>query len=1222
MQITKTARTFLFLSLLFCCRLAVGQGVDSLRLEMLAVTSGIDLGQATSGIVLDMGRPFANLTKYDGTIRQNQPCNYHTFENVYNSLADAQIANRSIPEFSQVYGALEAATDKNGHIALGVVSGRYHRFSPDVLTAGKLAWQTDHYVVGPNGGNPFLEVPVLAAAFSREYLKTGITYTLALPAAAKVAVGGASVGTIQINFGDGRGNQTIAPGAPLTIAFADTGMHRIKIKASVGSSQDLETEVEVYLKEGSSINPPSVTDWTQAPDRIVEIPATSTHAGCKLEIGFAVGNRPGAANPNSLIRNPLLVVEGIDYHDVAPHLVTYEYDYLRVMEDLGDWENLQGLSFPPHNRDLIVLNFNNSTESIVRNAALFKDVIAWLNDPANRVAGMNIASSKTAVVGISMGGLVARLGLAQMVAANQDVDNTNVSLLFTQDSPHSGAYLPMSIQVMARTLILGGTAALVGVGLSGSISSKALAYFGYTYIYELHSLIECDAADNMLLAKYKYTSFVFGAEFNNPWLQWYKDQVNNVPGAQYRFVATSVGSECAQPQKMVSGRVQFELSITAIAELDFGEFRLFSVGAGGIFQLQGMPAENTGGKYVELKIWERMEVLGFGNWSLISINHSILDLNASVAGNDGHHAWDFAPGGYSSLMTKGYNAGFNFNVGLFGINLFRFGVTSKRAKGFCFIPTASALNQNVYSDASLFTARNYLYNSPVNGPGNARLANFSSEPPSGTDNNFQHPFFKARSARLLFAEVTGSAYNEAACGITCTPGAIISGPLVICEAPGLTIQESISDAYSSGNIEWVVTNGVIESGYGTTQITISAPNPVGSKIAVDVTITMPNGCVIVGHKDLHIGAPKNPIQIVSSTFLARGGRKFNLKPTLGSSLTVDLAPGSNPINCDIDAIFSPANVLQIVCGFNSNACNSNTYLLKESNTCGDVYEEFSAQCTSNKIAIVPQSPVKGIDFTVEVSSYNSGINFPANGVVEDRRGKVVLRFTANNAIFNLDIHKLQAASYLLRLDPDGANDQIEFIVRNSANEKLSLSPNPAFKGIDNEVEVVLVDDTLGNDSIAWQLEDFGGSTLQTWTGNAITRFSLTGLQPATYVIRATYGGNSVQQDIDFLLKGTPFISLSPNPTSDIVHVSLLNPVYPNDDVDNTHYQSQLVELAEQIPIVNGLDYVVSNGINDVASGTSFSDQFDIDMTSFPSGIYTISVTDGLGQYAKHLQVIH
>ena len=69
---------------------------------MLAITSGIDFSQASSGIVLDMGRPFAYLTQYDGNIRQYEPCNYRVFENVYSSLANAQISNRTIPEFSQV----------------------------------------------------------------------------------------------------------------------------------------------------------------------------------------------------------------------------------------------------------------------------------------------------------------------------------------------------------------------------------------------------------------------------------------------------------------------------------------------------------------------------------------------------------------------------------------------------------------------------------------------------------------------------------------------------------------------------------------------------------------------------------------------------------------------------------------------------------------------------------------------------------------------------------------------------------------------------------------------------------------------------------------------------------------------------------------------------------------------------------------------------------------
>ena len=69
-------------------------------------------------------------------------------------------------------------------------------------------------------------------------------------------------------------------------------------------------------------------------------------------------------------------------------------------------------------------------DDITRNAALFEEVLAWVN--SQKVSG----AEANVVMGLSMGGLVARYGLAKMTKEGKD---TQTRLLVTHDSPHRGS---------------------------------------------------------------------------------------------------------------------------------------------------------------------------------------------------------------------------------------------------------------------------------------------------------------------------------------------------------------------------------------------------------------------------------------------------------------------------------------------------------------------------------------------------------------------------------------------------------------------------------------------------------------------------------------------------------------------------------------------------------------------------------------------------------------
>lgn len=91
--------------------------------------------------------------------------------------------------------------------------------------------------------------------------------------------------------------------------------------------------------------------------------------------------------------------------------------------------------------DIIYLDFSDGATLIQQNAMVFAELLQWINQPANRTSD----AEETLVIAASMGGQVARFGLAWM---EQQGICHNSKLYVSFDSPHRGANVPLGIQHM------------------------------------------------------------------------------------------------------------------------------------------------------------------------------------------------------------------------------------------------------------------------------------------------------------------------------------------------------------------------------------------------------------------------------------------------------------------------------------------------------------------------------------------------------------------------------------------------------------------------------------------------------------------------------------------------------------------------------------------------------------------------------------------------------
>jgi len=86
--------------------------------------------------------------------------------------------------------------------------------------------------------------------------------------------------------------------------------------------------------------------------------------------------------------------------------------------------------------DIVYLDYNDGTDDIKRNATLLEEVIKWVNN--NKVG-----TDPNIVMGISMGGLVARYALRDLEKKGYD---HQTKIYLSMDSPHNGANVPVGLQ--------------------------------------------------------------------------------------------------------------------------------------------------------------------------------------------------------------------------------------------------------------------------------------------------------------------------------------------------------------------------------------------------------------------------------------------------------------------------------------------------------------------------------------------------------------------------------------------------------------------------------------------------------------------------------------------------------------------------------------------------------------------------------------------------------
>lgn len=253
---------------------------------------------------------------------------------------------------------------------------------------------------------------ILALGALREQIHQGASTVYRLAGDRILSHGTGPLTALTLDVDDGDGPRPLTPDQEIPVRYASTGRKTLTLTARTADGRILTAKsfVEVRLL---AVPDPTAT-WS--------ITASEPYQGVAASGQAYLYLAPGRTQ----LSNPVLVVEGFDLDNTMDWPVLY---------DLLNRENLlEDLRMGGY--DAVVLDFTEATEPIQRNAMVLTELIGQVRAviPANR---------SIAVVGASMGGLVARYGLLWM--EEQQVD-PGVRLYVSFDSPHGGANIPLGLQ--------------------------------------------------------------------------------------------------------------------------------------------------------------------------------------------------------------------------------------------------------------------------------------------------------------------------------------------------------------------------------------------------------------------------------------------------------------------------------------------------------------------------------------------------------------------------------------------------------------------------------------------------------------------------------------------------------------------------------------------------------------------------------------------------------
>jgi hypothetical protein len=393
----------LLLASLFTAISIFAQGDTTGRSELAYLFQPLNANNIPTGYLMEWGTDMTDKDDLNGLITDSNFVNsMDLLRMVYSDIYSAKYKTTAItlPSVDALNTSITAANANS----LVLVYGQYATFDPYALQTGKVNF-TNGRIYQAGTASPYLQKQVFAA-FPKQAVFTN-TATLRYNTALYYNNTGVTVSNVQINWGAG----FVSAPANTNVSYTytdSTGPKIVKIKVQFSNGQILQTQIliKVVVSNPGGNSARYINATLAAPD--FTIPAQSgVHSGCKVYIRRSINT------PTGQLLKPLIMVEGLDVNSALPDFAE-NYDVNKLINEINyiSFNNSQNFNVQLDDvagYDLVFIDWGNGVGDISGNAKCLEQALDVLQ------ALKNTNSQNNVIVGISMGGLVSRYCLADMV---------------------------------------------------------------------------------------------------------------------------------------------------------------------------------------------------------------------------------------------------------------------------------------------------------------------------------------------------------------------------------------------------------------------------------------------------------------------------------------------------------------------------------------------------------------------------------------------------------------------------------------------------------------------------------------------------------------------------------------------------------------------------------------------------------------------------------------
>lgn len=390
----------------------------------------VDMNRLQTGYLSNAGFLGQNLEQYRGLSTDTGSINNRDLQFVYNMLFTSNVKSENeMPFWDSTAHKLDSIKG-SGIIPIPIILWEYDKIKDYAIDSNLLSTDSFRLFDVPYAETPFETQVAFAMAPWARHSDTG-NLQFVVPSSLIFTNLSEEIISIEVDFGDGLGFQELTPDVPISISYDSLGAIDMYLRVYTESSSWVVRSrffSRNLWKRYDQFGPPNTITWYGF---TAEDAYNGWYGMADVTISYGCGN-------GNQIRKPLIVVPGFDpkaFVDLnGEEGETYKTFVIGLPDDLRT--RLENGGY-----DLVYINYRDGGDYIQRNARLVESVIRRVNQEKVN----NGSNEPTTVLGVSMGGIVARYALAEM---EQNSETHNVEEFISFDSPHNGANVPLGFQAM------------------------------------------------------------------------------------------------------------------------------------------------------------------------------------------------------------------------------------------------------------------------------------------------------------------------------------------------------------------------------------------------------------------------------------------------------------------------------------------------------------------------------------------------------------------------------------------------------------------------------------------------------------------------------------------------------------------------------------------------------------------------------------------------------